>query len=66
MSFVQPSKEVEARKKVSHPPFYVSLIIGDKLFHNCMIDSGSSTSLMRRCIANALEMELDPIVRDVL
>ena len=66
VSFVQPSKEVEARKKVSHPPFYVSLIIGDKLVHNCMIDLGASSSVMPKCVADTLEMKYEPIVKDVL
>ena len=50
-SLVQPSKEVEISKKVRPPPFYVSLIIGDKLVHNCMIDLGaSSCSVMPKCV----------------
>ena len=53
-------------KKLDPPHFYGSLIIGDKLVHNCMIDSGASSSVMPRCIANALEMKYEPIVRDVL
>ena len=65
-SLVQPSKEVETSKKVRPPPFYVSLIIGDKLIHNCMIDSRASSSVMPRCVVDALEMKYEPIVRDVL
>ena len=47
-SLVKPSKEVETSKKV-RPPFYVSLIIGDKLVHNCMIDLRGSSSVIPRC-----------------
>ena len=65
-SLVQPSKEVETSKKVRPPPFYVSLIIGDKLVHNCMIDSRASSSVMPRCVVDALEMRYEPIVKDVL
>ena len=65
-SLIQPSKEVETSKKVRPPPFYVSLIIGDKLVHNCMIDLGASSSVMPRSIAYVLEMKNEPIVRDVL
>ena len=65
-SLIQPSKEVETSKKVRPPPFYVSLIIGDKLVHNCMIDSGASSSVMPRCVVDALEMKYEPIVKDVL
>ena len=31
-----------------------------------MIDSGASSSTMPKCIANALEMKFEPIIRDVL
>ena len=31
-----------------------------------MIDSGASSSVMPRCVADALGMEYEPIVRDVL
>ena len=65
-SLVQPSKEVETSKKVRPPPFYVSLIIGDRLVHNCMIDSGASSLVMPRCVVDALEMKYEPTIRDVL
>ena len=32
--------------KEDHPPFYISLIANDKLLHNCMFDSGASSSIM--------------------
>ena len=50
ISLVQPSREVETSKKVRPPPFYVSLIIGDKLVHNFMIDLGASSSMMPKCV----------------
>ena len=65
-SLVQPAGDVETNKKVRPRPFYVSLIIGGKLVHNCMIDSGASSSVMPRCVADALGMKYEPIVRDVL
>ena len=66
-SLVQPSREVEIKsKKVRPPPFYVFLFIEDKLVHNFMIDSRASSSVMPKCVTNALEMKYDPIVRDVL
>ena len=64
-SLVQPAGGEETRKKVRPPPFYVSLIIGGKLVHNCMIDLGASSSVMPRCVADALGMKYEPIVRDV-
>ena len=63
---MQPSREVETSKKVRPPPFYVSLIIWDKLVHNCMIDLGASSLVMPRYVADALEMKYEPIVRNVL
>jgi predicted aspartyl protease len=51
-SLVQPAGGEETSKKVRPPPFYVSLIIGGKLVHNCMIDSGASSSVMPRCVAD--------------
>lgn len=56
-SLVQLAGGEETRKKVRPPPFYVSLIIGGKLVHNYMIDSGASSSVMPRCVANALGMK---------
>lgn len=41
----QPSNEQQA-KEVKPPPFYVSLIIGNDLVHNCMINSGASSPVM--------------------
>ena len=35
-------------RKEDHPPFYVSLIMGDLLLHNCMLDSGSSSNIMTK------------------
>ena len=37
-SLIQPSREVETSKKVRPLPFYVSLVIEDRLIHNCMIN----------------------------
>ena len=65
-SLVQPSKDVEKSRKVRTPSFYVSLIIRGKLVHNCMIDLGANSSVMPRCVADALRMGYEPIVRDVL
>ena len=66
LSLVQPSSDVEISKKARPPPFYVSLIIGDKLVHNCMIDSGASSLVMPKCVVDILEMKYEPIVKDVL
>lgn len=65
-SLVQPSREVETSKQVRPPPLYVSLIIGGKLVHTCMIDLGASSLVMPRCVVDALGMKYEPIVKDVL
>ena len=65
-SLVQPSREEETSKNIRPPPFYFSLIIGGKLVHNCMIDSGASSSVVPRCINNLLGIKYELMVRDVL
>ena len=35
-------------RKEDHPPFYVSLMMGYLLLHNCMLDLGSSSNIMTR------------------
>ena len=65
-SLVYPTKRGDRNKKNKPPPFYVSLIIGDKLVHNYMIDSGASSSVMPKCIANLLGIKYEPMVSDVL
>ena len=65
-SLMQPMKEGETSKKIMPPPFYVSLIIGDKLVHNCMIDLEASSSTMTRSVANFLGIKYEPMVSDVL
>jgi hypothetical protein len=65
-SLVQPAGGEESNKKVRPHPFDVSLIIGGKIVHNCMIDLGGSSSVMPRCVADALGMKYEPIVRGLL
>lgn len=63
---VQPL-EVENPKKISKPPpFYLSLIIGDKLVHIFMIDSGPSSLVMPKGIADFLGIKYEPITRGVV
>ncbi len=44
---------------VKPPPFYVSLIIGEHLVHNCMIDSRASSSVMPKQIADKLGIKYE-------
>ena len=48
--FVDPPIVLHTRdpRKEDHPPFYVSLMIGELLLHNCMLDSGSSSNIMTK------------------
>ena len=62
---VQPIKEWEISKKLKTPPFYDSLIVGDKLVHNWMIDLEASSSVEPRSVANLLDIKYEPIVSDV-
>ena len=65
VSLMQPTKD-EGRSKKSKPsPFYLSLIIGDKIVHNCMIDSRASSSIMPRCVADQLGMKYEPMIKHV-
>ena len=38
---------VDPRRK-DHSPFYVSLLVDNLLFHNCMLDSGTSSNVITR------------------
>lgn len=60
----QPSKEIG--KGVKPPPFYVLVIIGDKLVHNCMVDSGSSSFVMPKQIADKLGLKYHPLEKGVI
>ncbi|KAH9310893.1 hypothetical protein KI387_025928, partial [Taxus chinensis] len=53
-------------KMLKPPPFYVSLIIGDKLVHNCMIDSGASSSVMPKQIADQLGLQYEITTKGVV
>ena len=41
-------------RKENHPPFYISLMMGDLLLHNCMLDSRSGSNLMTKKIMQQL------------
>ena len=56
--FVDPPIVLHTRdpRKEDHPPFYVSLMMGDLLLHNCMLDSGSSSSIMTKKVMQQLDL----------
>lgn len=53
-------------KDIKPPPFYVSLIIGDKLVHNCMVDSGATSFVMPKKIADQLNLKYEPLEKGVV
>ena len=56
----------ESSKGVKPPPFYLSLIIGDKLVHNCMVDSGATSSVMPKKLVDQLGLKYQPVEKGVV
>ena len=52
-------------RKEDHTPFYVSLIMGDLLLHNCMLASGSSSNIMTRKVMEQLNLRTTRPYRNV-
>ena len=57
------AKEVNSKssKSIKPPPFYLSLIIGNKLVHNCLVDSGATSSVMPKRVADQLGLNYQPL-----
>ena len=51
---------------VKPPPFYVTIIIGKYLVHNCMIDSGATNSVMPKKIADQLDLKYETLEKGVV
>jgi hypothetical protein len=49
----------------SSPPFYTSLNIHDKVFHNCLMDSGASHNLMPKIVMEELGLEVTKAYHDL-
>lgn len=47
-------------------PFYLTLIVGDKLLHNLMIDSGAITTVMPKKIVEVLNIKYEPLSKGVM
>ena len=47
------------------PPFYVSLNVHDKIFHNAMHDSGASHNLMPKDVMESLGLEITRPYKDL-
>ena len=63
---VQPIIDEGASNKSKSSPFYLSLIIGDKIVHNFMINSWARSLIMLRCVADQLGMKYEPMIKHVL
>jgi hypothetical protein len=46
------------RKGGSHAPFYVTMIIGDKILHNAMLDFGASSNIMPFSVMKSLNLQI--------
>jgi hypothetical protein len=49
----------------SCPPFYISLIIHDKILHNCFLDSGASHNLMPKAVMNEIGLDVTKPYHDL-
>lgn len=52
--------------KTKTNPFYLTLIVGNELLHNSMIDYGASTMVMPKKIAEILNIRYDPLSKGVM
>ena len=51
--------------KDSCPPFYISLNIHDKIFHNCLLDSGASHNLMPKDVMDEIGLNITKPYHDL-
>lgn len=61
--------EIIKEKEVSgiNPtPFFLTLIVGDKLLHNNMIDLGASTTVMPKQVVDALKLKYEPLENGIM
>jgi hypothetical protein len=49
----------------SSPPFYTSLNIHDKVFHNCLMDSGTSHNLIPKTVMDEVGLEITKTYHDL-
>lgn len=55
---IYPRSLVQEVDDDSPAPFYLSLNVHDKLFHNCLIDSGASHNLMYKKVMDELGLQI--------
>ena len=56
----------EVFNDLKSPPFYLMVIASNKLVHNCMVDSGASSSVMPKEIADKLGLKYQPLEKGVV
>ena len=56
---------VESKSDENPPPFYFSLNIHDKLWHNCLLDSRASHNLMPKGVMEELDLEITREYTDI-
>lgn len=54
-----PRSQVEGKPKQN--PFYLTLMVGDKILHNSLIDSDASTTIMPKKIVKVLNIKYKPL-----
>lgn len=59
-----PRSQVEGKPKPNS--FYLTLIVGDKLLHNSLIDSCASTIVMPKQIVEILNIRYEPLSRGIM
>ncbi len=60
------TKDEGANKKSKPSPFYLSLIIKDRILHHFLIDSGAGSSIMPTCVAHQLGIKYESMIKHVL
>lgn len=56
----------QAEGKPNPNPFYLTLIVGDTILHNSMIDSGVGTTVIPKQIAEVLNIKYEPLSQGVM
>ncbi|KAH9304926.1 hypothetical protein KI387_009330, partial [Taxus chinensis] len=59
-------KVLNAKDIKKPPPFYFSLIMGEHIGHNCMVENGASNTVMPNAIAEKLGLQYEPTEKSVL
>lgn len=61
-----PSSNKDEINKSKPIPFFLMLVIGEKLLHNSMLDLGASTNIMPKQIVEALQIQYELLDRGIM